>query len=703
MKRIAALALSIVLLTGCSLGQSASGTLGRIRKIFPHRAETTAAVTEAPPEITIVNETEPPATAEPETETQPASSEAVPEESRYAGPPGGNDNVSIGQGPQESAPAGPGAPEGPSAGPAPQRESTPATEAESRESHVIGRGYGSGNTPSSSKEAQENGSDDVHTGPGAITENTYRRASDTPVAWTSCRIAGENIELQAQVGGQSRGTSGNSDSDYYLFELPIYESGLDGKEPSAVTSSEDGVLSYRVSPNSGTFDSRLYSKFVVAQRIAGRFVAVSPETYITNPEAVASHTQTYEEPLTKKGLLIEFTQVSDAFSLGVHSVILNFPFNQLLGEGIEYFCDGKSYSFDREVVEVYDEIISTFSNKSMNVNLVLLNRWNDGAPDFFEPGMQRTDYADYYNFNVETKRGYELTKAAASFLAERYSGTDPEHGRVQNWIIGNEVNNQRWNYLGACGLEYYTERYERVFRVFYNAIRSTCANDRIFFSVDNNWMHDADGSFRYNSKEFLDSFADTVHKHGNIDWGLAYHPYSVPSTEPEFWDDHQTPLVSWSDDSPVVNFANLSVLTDHMQRPELRDRSGRVRHIILSEQGFTSQSLTRGSCEDLQAAAFAYAYYIVDSNPYIDTFILSRQIDAPSEVKDSLALGLWTTSSTEDVNILPARKKKIWSVFRNIDRQKYTLESTEFAKSILGIGKWSDIIPDFRWKRLENE
>ena len=76
------------------------------------------------------------------------------------------------------------------------------------------------------------------------------------------------------------------------------------------------------------------------------------------------------------------------------------------------------------------------------------------------------------------------------------------------------------------------------------------------------------------------------------------------------------------------------MLTDYFQRGEMRDPNGRVRHIILSEEGFTSDSATRGKVYDIQAAAYAYAYYLVDANPYIDAFILNRQVDAVIELRD---------------------------------------------------------------------
>ena len=51
--------------------------------------------------------------------------------------------------------------------------------------------------------------------------------------------------------------------------------------------------------------------------------------------------------------------------------------------------------------------------------------------------------------------------------------------------------------------------------------------------------------------------------------------------------------------------------------------------------------------------------------------------------------------------IVATKRKKIWQVFRDIDKKNATLETSEFAKSIIGIEKWSDVIPNFKWKNLE--
>lgn len=186
-----------------------------------------------------------------------------------------------------------------------------------------------------------------------------------------------------------------------------------------------------------------------------------------------------------------------------------------------------------------------------------------------------------------------------------------------------------------------------------------------------------------------------------MDWGLAYHPYPHPLAEPEFWDDANTGLVTRDYNSPVINFANLDILTDYFSQETLKTPSGHVRHIILTEQGFTSYSATRGDVPEIQAAAYAYSYYLVDSNPYIDAYILSRQVDAPAEVNTGLKFGMWECDMSKPNEIAATKRKKLWQVFRDIDKKDATLEASEFAKEIIGIEKWSDVIPNFRWKNLE--
>ena len=486
------------------------------------------------------------------------------------------------------------------------------------------------------------------------------------------------------------------DGYYYLFELQPYETGIGSRTDYAAWCDKTEKLKFSLPFSGGDSDPRLYSRFVVALKIGDTYQAISAPIYVTNPGDVASFTEEYPEAMSKKGLLIELDMLGDAMELGVKHTTINIPYHHIIGGNLKYHYNGKDYYFNEELIASYDKMISSFSNKGIIVTAILLNGWNDAHPELHEAGLAKSSSAFYYGFNVSTPEGYETTRALFSFMAERYSGADYKHGRVSNWIVGNEVNNNKnWNYVGPMDLASYTKLYEKNFRVAYTAIKSRSKNARVFFSTDYEWKKQ-NTNLQYAAKDFIDLFNAGISAEGNIEWGLAYHPYPYPCpmTEPEFWDDDQTGTVNETFESPVINFKNLHVLTDYFQQAHMRTAGGQVRHIILSEEGFTSDSISRGKVYDIQAAAFAYAYYLVDNNPYIDAFILNRQVDAITEVETSCAFGLWTVDMSRPDKVIAVMPKNIYQVFKHIDTRK-SLRYSEFAKSIVGISDWSEVIPGF--------
>ena len=115
---------------------------------------------------------------------------------------------------------------------------------------------------------------------------------------------------------------------------------------------------------------------------------------------------------------------------------------------------------------------------------------------------------------------------------------------------------------------------------------------------------------------------------------------------------------------------NIEVLTNYMTQDSMRDTSGNVRSIILSEIGYSSTS-----GEALQAAAFAYAYVKMENNGYIDALMLSRQTDAGDEIAAlGLALGLQTTGG---------QHKQIYDVFKYIDTDRRK-DVISFAYDVVG-------------------
>lgn len=517
------------------------------------------------------------------------------------------------------------------------------------------------------------------------------------ITFNTCTVENRNSIVVKGTAEKKELQEGELKDDgyYYLFELQPYEKEIGTRTDYAAWSDKKKETVFTLDFSGQPSDKRLYSRYVAAVRTGDTYREISAPIYVTNPGDVAAYREEYPEAMSKKGLLIELDMLGDALDLGVKHTTINIPYHHLVGGTLKYTYDGETYYFNKDLIESYDKMIGAFSAKGIVVTAILLNGWNDSFPELHEQGAAKNNDAFYYGFNVSTEQGYKTTKALMSFMAERYSGAHDLYGRVSNWIIGNEINNNKnWNYVGPMDLASYTKLYEKVFRVAYTAIKGQNKNARVFFSTDYEWKKE-NTNLQYAAKDFIDLFNSGIRSEGNIEWGLAYHPYPYPMVEPEFWDDDQTGMVNDTSDSPVVNFKNLNVLTDYFQTPELLAADGTVRHIILSEEGFTSDSISRGKVYDIQAAAFAYAYYLVDSNPYIDAFILNRQVDSIGEVNTSCSFGLWTVDMERPDKVIAVMPKNIHQVFKYIDTKK-SLKYTEFAKSIIGISNWSEVIPGFK-------
>lgn len=221
---------------------------------------------------------------------------------------------------------------------------------------------------------------------------------------------------------------------------------------------------------------------MAAVNVGGTYQAISGPIYVTNPGDVAAFTEEFPEAQSKKGLLIELDMLGDAMNLGVKHTTINIPYHHIWGGNLAYDYNGTTYYFNEDLIASYDKMISSFSAKGIVVTAILLNGWNPDKPELVMPGVTRQDDAFYYGFNVSTKEGYEATRALFSFMAERYSGSNYDYGRVSNWIVGNEINNNKnWNYVGPMELSEYTKLFEQDFRVAYTAIKSHSKNARVYF------------------------------------------------------------------------------------------------------------------------------------------------------------------------------------------------------------------------------
>ena len=498
----------------------------------------------------------------------------------------------------------------------------------------------------------------------------------------------DKISVTVDSSGDSSGTDGS----VYIFEIKPYQNDLSGRTDYLAKGSIGANQKFSFPLHAGPGELRLYSAFVPAVKVGGRYEMIANRRYIENPEIVAENQDPALNP-GKKGLRVDPNILDDALSLNIKHAGVDIPTQRFFGNGIDYTYESKTYKINKELIDQLDAEVKRLSDSGVAVTAILLNAWNQTVPELNPLGVTELpkEQAVYYGFNVESEAGFRAVKAMASFLAKRYNGKNG-HGKITNWVVGNEINNQYWNYMGDFDVSAYTSKFQRAFRVFYTAMKSVSANDNIMFSIDHYWnmLPEAAPVGKYKGKDILLAFHNYEEAEGYMDYGLALHPYPYPIYSPNFWDDDKTGRVNDTVDSPIVNFKNLHVITDFMSMDSMKNRKGEVRKIFLTEEGFSS--IAKGVDKSTeQAAAVAYSYFIVDNNPYISAYLMSRQEDNEDETKHGLAFGL---SSIVNHQLVP---KPAHEVFKWIDNASATEGIADFARAVIGIDSWDQLIPNFRF------
>lgn len=513
-------------------------------------------------------------------------------------------------------------------------------------------------------------------------EGTTVYAAGGNVAINSCTIdaGGRTVTVAASAAK----VPASDDGLYYLFAEPMYSGAL---TESVATAPAGQTAAFTVELKARQSGSRLYSRFIVATMQGGQFVPVSNEAYITNPEAIAGSTVGRSAPASKKGLLVDPAKLggSELNDLGVKHAAYNIPLSNLLGATthsgyptVNYEYNGKTYQFNGQVVAEYDNIFKILNNKGICVTAILLNNNNGKFPQLIHP-YARDGVAPYYAFNTAEQAGVEWIEAAASFLGQRYSNKG--NGKVDNWVIGNEVTAKtQWNYMSP-GVDFntYVAEYAKAVRLFYNGLKSENANANVYVCIDQQWDRNRNDPNNYDGRDLLVSFNNDIRNGGNIDWGVACHPYPVPLTFAPFWSNsaYYKNLVKHNTHSPFLTMENIEVLTDFLGGADMISPYGQVRSVIVSEVGYTA-----AQGEDMQAAAFVHGYLQAANNQHIDAFILSRQTDTIEEIMQGLSMGLTNPDGSH---------KMLYDYYKNIDGANAGTYM-DSAKALMGVADWSQVL-----------
>lgn len=453
----------------------------------------------------------------------------------------------------------------------------------------------------------------------------YNTVDGTSVSGSSSSalIQGENVVYTASFGAKPA----SDDGKVYLYELKTYEYGIaDGAKPIAQAAASENVsISFPLDYKPGL--SRLYNKFVLAVKRNGVITLVNDAQYITNPEVIAT------DPKARVNRPVKVLQQDNVSNISLTGG--GAATNQPSGVLHAVFTNVDKYSVTTDKTALSEDAHYVKNNPVVA-----------------------------YMLNANDDEGIEGLIADMTFHAST--------GNVQDFVIGNEVNERCWNYMAWTDWDTYVRKYVQAFRVCYTAIKSTNPGAMVYISLDQVWNKNPQGNDYYeylDGDEFLAKFNTMIKQNGNIDWNLSIHPYPNPLYWAKFWDTSGVANGAAAKEqvksNQVITFENMSVITDLLCTEGYRNRSGGVRDVIIGEIGMGSNAGV-----DNQAAAICASYAAFEMNPYVTQYMY-LEVDVN---------GFFPTMN--------GRAREAFNAMGTPDEEKYM----EWAKKHIGITDWSQVI-----------
>lgn len=449
-------------------------------------------------------------------------------------------------------------------------------------------------------------------------------------------------------------------------------------------------LDRQVQREGHTWD-RLFSRWCIVRKTAEGEELLSHARYADEVQPLREIAA--EKPRNRKGLG-GFTlgrPLSDIDDLGVSAVTVNVTIQNLLhrepGDRRTPFEFGGQtwYANDRAVARL-DATFTEAARRKLVVSAIILI---PPAGTFSDPELGRlvahpdaTSEGIYVMPNLTTAEGTLAYAAHLHFLVERYTRPESPHGRIHHWILHNEVNSGWvWTNAGEKSLLEYVDLFHKSLRLTQLLVRRYDAHGQVFVSLDHHWRT-RHNQHCYPARDILEALLRFSRAEGDFDWAIAHHPYPQDLGNPRVWEDDQP---TFAFDTPKITFRNLEVLDAWVKLPEARYLGERQRTVHLTEQGLNSRDYSEASLRD-QAAGMAYTWNKIKWLDSIEVFHYHNWVDHPDE--GGLRIGLRRfPNDAED----PQGKKPIWEVYRAVGTPDED-GATEFAKPLIGIQDWSEIL-----------
>ncbi|MEM6688747.1 MAG: DUF5722 domain-containing protein [Planctomycetota bacterium] len=360
--------------------------------------------------------------------------------------------------------------------------------------------------------------------------------------------------------------------------------------------------------------------------------------------------------------------------LGLRHGSINLTINNLVREkatnGFERSSvGGYELFFNSRRVRVIDSQVKRLRRAGITVAaIVLIPKDDPQRNSLIHPEFDR---AGVYSMpNLTTRDSARLYALTMMFLAERYSRLDEPFGRIDHWIVHNEVDmGWHWTNMGEQPLHVFMDHYFRSLKMVDTAVRRYNPHAKVFVPLTHLWTVVAAKSWRgYPVRTVLDEMFTLSLLEGNFPWGVAFHPYPQSLWEADTWNDNQAVD---SVDAKKITLKNIKVLDRYLREDHRREPGGDVRKVICSEQGFHSPAEKPESLE-IQNAALLYAFKQMRDCPSIIAFDYHRPVDHPNE--GGLRLGLRGLPSPGNPI---GEAKPAWSIFKDIgtEREAVRLEA----------------------------
>jgi len=563
------------------------------------------------------------------------------------------------------------------------------------------------------------------------------------------KVSASNSKITVKINGV--GKSGNADvirmnaNEYYkgdnLSGVSVKKNSAGTKIGTYTCGQKNKTISFSRYAKNGV--DYLYCKYYVVQN--GK-ILYGP-VYATDIYAPQDNI-TYES-FSKKGVFSETPSSYDyVVDLGCSYTSLNMNIAKLFyanedkngkpinnakrDDAIAFESNGKTYYFQKNVVNQFDSMISKYSKAGINVTLILVAFRSEDYSMFPYSFVYTENSGTCMGINTSNDMGRNYWIAAMEFLASRYSRS-AKTGLVNNYVLGNEIDYafdyNRISDKRRESLDTYMEEYSRLMRLANLSVKKYCSDIKVTIPLTHSWavsgwVNNNYRSDMYNSyvpKEMLDWLTAKTKAQGNYDWAIAPHCYGANLPQSRV-SEIDTGMISIYDyviakdynKTHYITFTNLEVLQQYLDLDKNR-YNGETRKLYLTESGVSScyGESNNNAYKDYenQAGYLASFYYKICHLDSVVAFNYYRLQDHETEAAAKACFGLLKCDGTKKISYDLYKYIDTEKTFdyanKYLDRVIFKKNGIVYSKANKNISNYYDTMDmvdaGFNWKSVWNE